>query len=49
MRARLSTDAGAKRHGSGLSGAIFSGPDDCAVMVNFFQVPESARLLENIR
>ena len=36
MRVGLSTGPGAKGPGSGLSGPIFSGPDDCAGLVNFF-------------
>ena len=35
MRERLSTVFGARRPGSGLSRPIFSGPDDCADLVNF--------------
>ena len=35
MRVGLSTGPGAKRPGSGLSGPIFSGPVDCARLVNF--------------
>jgi hypothetical protein len=33
MRVGLSTDLSAMRPGSGLTAAIFSGPDDCAVLV----------------
>ena len=39
----LSTGAGAKRPESGLSGPIFSGPDDCADLVNSFQASEKHR------
>ncbi len=34
MRERLSTGPGARRPGSGLSGAVFSGAHDCANLVN---------------
>ena len=34
MREGLSTGAGARRAESGLSGPIFSRPDDCAKLVN---------------
>ena len=34
MRVGLSTGPGARRPGSGLSGPIFSGPHDCADLVN---------------
>ena len=37
MRQRLSTDLRARRPGSGLSGPIFSGPHDCADLVNSLQ------------
>jgi hypothetical protein len=37
MRVGLSTGPGTKRPGSGLSGPIFSGPDDCASLVNSSQ------------
>ena len=40
MRERLSTGSGAGWLGSGLSGPIFSGPDDCASLVNSSQVIE---------
>ena len=32
----LTTDPGTRRLGSGLSGSIFSGPHDCADLVNYF-------------
>lgn len=41
MRDGLSTGVGARRPGSGLSGSIFSGPDDCADLVNFLQGSET--------
>ncbi len=37
MRVGLSTDPDARWPGSGLSGPIFSGPNDCADLVNSFQ------------
>ena len=37
MRGGLSTGPGARRAGSGLSWPIFSGPHDCADLVNFCQ------------
>jgi hypothetical protein len=37
MREGLSTGPRARRPGSGLSGPIFSGPDDCVDLVNFLQ------------
>ena len=37
MREGLNTGIGAKRAESGLSPLIFSGPDDCADLVNSFQ------------
>lgn len=37
MREGLSTGPCARRPGSGLSGPIFSGPDDCADLVKFYQ------------
>jgi hypothetical protein len=37
MREELSTDAGARWPESGLSGPIFSGPDDCADLVDYSQ------------
>jgi len=40
MREGLSTDIGAKRPESGLSGPIFSGPHDCVDLVNFLQATE---------
>jgi hypothetical protein len=38
MREGLSTGNGARKPGSGLSGAIFSRPHDCVDLVNFLQV-----------
>jgi hypothetical protein len=49
MREGLSTGLDATRPESGLSGPIFSGPDDCAVKVNFVQVTESGKLFESVR
>lgn len=49
MREGLSTAVGAGRPGSGLLGAIFSGPHDCADLVNFLQVTESGKLFEIVR
>jgi len=40
MRAGLSTGSGAKWPESGLSGPIFSGPHDCADLVNRLQASE---------
>lgn len=40
MRDGLSAGLDARRPGSGLSGPIFSGPHDCAVLVNFLQAIE---------
>ena len=40
MREGLSTGPGGKWPGSGLSGPIFSGPDDCVDLVNFLQATE---------
>lgn len=40
MREGLSTELGTRRTESGLSGPIFSGPHDCAWLVNFHQVVE---------
>ena len=40
MREGLSTGPGSRRPGSGLSGAIFSGPHDCGDLVNFAQCAE---------
>ena len=40
----LSTDPGARRPGSGLSGPIFSGPHDCAGLVNSSQGIEFERV-----
>ena len=40
MREGLSTGSDGRRPGSGLSGPIFSGPDDCAVLVFSFQTIE---------
>ena len=37
MREGLSTDPGTRRSERGLSGPIFSGPDDCADLVNSSQ------------
>src|SRR6056297_3500486 len=37
MRVGLNTGMGAGRAKTGLSGPIFSGPDDCADLVNSFQ------------
>jgi hypothetical protein len=45
MRGLLLTGLGAKRPGSCLSGAIFSGPDDCADLVNFLQASEKRYFL----
>jgi hypothetical protein len=44
MREELSTVPAARRHGSGLSGSIFSGPDDCASLVNSSQDIEFAEV-----
>jgi hypothetical protein len=44
MREGLSTAPCARRPGSGLSGPIFSGPDDCADLVNSFQPYEIAMI-----
>ena len=41
MREGLSTAPAAKRPGSGLSGPIFSGPHDCADLVNSLQVHDN--------
>jgi len=43
MRERLSTGLGAKRDESVLSGPIFSGPHDCADLVNSLQLSEISR------
>ena len=40
MRLGLSTSVGAMRHGSGLSGPILSGPDDCADLVHRLQASD---------
>jgi hypothetical protein len=40
MREGLSTGPRAKRSGCGLSGRIFSGPHDCAILVNSLQATE---------
>ena len=40
LRIRLSTGQSAKWPGSGLSGPIFSGSDDCSSLVNRFQASE---------
>ena len=45
MREGLSTGPGAKRPGSGLSGPIFSGPDDCAISVNSLQDTVTKQIL----
>jgi hypothetical protein len=37
MRLWLSTGPAVKRAGTGLSGPIFSGPHDCAILVNSLQ------------
>ncbi len=42
MRVGLSTGPGARRPGSGLSGPIFSGPHDCADLVNSLQAAGNA-------
>ena len=46
MREGLSTAPAAGPSGSGLSGGIFSGPDDCADLVNSFQRPETIEFFE---
>jgi hypothetical protein len=40
MRERLSTHTRARRPGSGLSGPIFSGPDDWGIFVLSLQIPD---------
>jgi hypothetical protein len=42
MREGLSTAPCARRSGGGLSGPIFSGPHDCAYLVNSHQAVEIA-------
>jgi len=39
MRDGLSTGVAAKRPGSGLSGSILSGPDDCAESLDLMTAP----------
>jgi len=48
MREGLSTGPAARRPGSGLSGPIFSGPHDCADLVNRLQASEKAVLLASV-
>ena len=49
MRAGLFTGMGAKRPGSVLSRPIFSGPDDCVVLVNSVQVLGKVAIFEGRR
>ena len=46
MRVELSTGPGAKSPESGLSRPIFSGPDDCADLVNSWEASQNAYLFQ---
>ena len=49
MRVGLSTGMGVRRPGSGLSRPIFSGPHDCADLVNSLQDSENKKFSEERR
>ncbi|MCC5961146.1 MAG: hypothetical protein JJU08_17585 [Rhodobacteraceae bacterium] len=49
MREDLSTVPAARRHGSGLSGSIFSGPDDCTDLVFSFQAHDNIEFFRDFR